>query len=285
IITLTFAPGTDSDVAQVQVQNKLSLATPNLPEIVQRLGLKVTKSSSSFLLVLAFNSEDGSMSRNDLTNFVASHVQDPISRLNGVGTVTLFGSQYAMRVWLDPNRLTNYGLTPADVTNAIAAQNVQIAGGQIGGTPAKPGTVLQATITEATLLRTPDEFGNILLKVNQDGSQVRLKDVAQVGLGAENYNFDTKYNGQPTAGLGIQLATNANALATADAVRAKIQELSKYFPHGVVVKYPYDTTPFVRASIEDVVKTLLEAIVLVFLVMYLFLQNLRATIIPTIAVP
>ncbi|MBU9314262.1 efflux RND transporter permease BpeB [Burkholderia multivorans] len=284
-ITLTFAPGTNPDIAQVQVQNKLSLATPILPQVVQQLGLKVTKSSSSFLLVLAFNSEDGSMNRYDLANYVASHVQDPISRLNGVGTVTLFGSQYAMRVWLDPVKLTNYGLTPVDVTSAISAQNVQVAGGQIGGTPAKPGTLLQATITEATLLRTPAEFGNILLKVNQDGSQVRLKDVAQIGLGAENYNFDTKYNGQPSEALGIQLATNANALATAKAVRAKVDELSKYFPHGLVVKYPYDTTPFVKLSIEEVVKTLLEGIVLVFLVMYLFLQNLRATIIPTIAVP
>ncbi|SQA86461.1 hydrophobe/amphiphile efflux-1 (HAE1) family protein [Burkholderia gladioli] len=284
-ITLTFAAGTNPDIAQVQVQNKLSLATPILPQVVQQLGLKVTKSSSSFLLVLAFVSEDGSMNKYDLANYVASHVEDPISRLNGVGTVTLFGSQYAMRIWLDPNKLTNYSLTPVDVTSAITSQNVQIAGGQIGGTPAVPGTVLQATITEQTLLQTPEEFGNILLKVNQDGSQVRLKDVAKLSLGGENYNFDTKYNGQPTAGLGIQLATNANALQTANAVRAKIDELSKYFPHGLTVKYPYDTTPFVRLSIEEVVKTLLEGIVLVFLVMYLFLQNLRATIIPTIAVP
>ncbi|MGZ2745887.1 efflux RND transporter permease subunit [Burkholderia stagnalis] len=284
-ITLTFAPGTNADIAQVQVQNKLSLATPVLPQVVQQLGLSVTKSSSSFLLVLAFNSEDGSMNKYDLANFVASHVKDPISRLNGVGTVTLFGSQYAMRIWLDPNRLTNYGLTPVDVTSAITAQNVQVAGGQLGGTPAKPGTVLQATITESTLLQTPEQFGNILLKVNQDGSRVRLKDVAKIELGGENYSFDTKYNGQPTAALGIQLATNSNALATAKAVRAKIDQLAPYFPHGLVVKYPYDTTPFVKLSIEEVVKTLLEGIVLVFLVMYLFLQNLRATIIPTIAVP
>ena len=284
-ITLTFAPGTNADIAQVQVQNKLSLATPILPQVVQQLGLSVTKSSSSFLLVLAFTSEDGSMNRYDLANYVASHVKDPISRLNGVGTVTLFGSQYAMRIWLDPNRLTNYGLTPVDVTSAISAQNVQVAGGQLGGTPAKPGTMLQATITEATLLRTPEEFGNILLKVNQDGSQVRLKDVGHVALGAENYNFDTKFNGKPSAALGIQLATNANALATAKAVRQQVDTLSKYFPHGLSVAYPYDTTPFVKLSIEEVVKTLLEGIVLVFLVMYLFLQNLRATIIPTIAVP
>ncbi|UAC75829.1 efflux RND transporter permease subunit [Burkholderia contaminans] len=284
-ITLTFSPGTNPDVAQVQVQNKLSLATPNLPQVVQQLGMQVTKSSSNFLLWFAFNSEDGSMTKYDLANFVASHVKDPISRVNGVGQTLLFGSQYAMRVWLDAVRLTNYGLTPTDVSAAITQQNVQIAGGQIGGTPAKPGTMLQATITESTLLRTPEQFGNILLKVNQDGSQVRLKDVGRAELGGENYTFDTKYKGQPTAGLGIQLATNANALATAKALRAKIDELAPFFPHGLVVKYPYDTTPFVSLSIEEVVKTLLEGIVLVFLVMYLFLQNLRATIIPTIAVP
>ncbi|AOJ33210.1 efflux RND transporter permease subunit [Burkholderia metallica] len=284
-ITLTFAPGTNPDVAQVQVQNKLSLATPNLPQVVQQLGMQVTKSSSNWLMWFAFNSEDGSMSKEDLTNYVASHVLDPLSRVNGVGQTLLLGSQFSMRIWLDPVKLTNYSLTPVDVSAAISAQNVQIAGGQIGGTPAKPGTMLQATITESTLLRTPEQFGNILLKVNQDGSQVRLKDVGRAALGSENYTFDTKYMGQPTAGLGIQLATGANALATATALRAKIQELSKYFPHGLVVHYPYDTTPFVRLSIEEVVKTLIEGIVLVFLVMYLFLQNLRATIIPTIAVP
>ncbi|BBP95371.1 RND family acriflavine resistance protein [Burkholderia sp. SFA1] len=284
-VTLTFAAGTNADIAQVQVQNKLQLATPNLPQVVQQLGISVTKSSSSFLLVLAFVSEDGSMSRDDLANYVASNVQDPISRLNGVGTVTLFGTQYAMRIWLDPNKLANYGLTPVDVQNALQAQNVQVAGGQLGGAPAVPGQSMQATITEATLLRTPEQFGNVLLKVNQDGSRVRVKDVARVALGGENYTFETQYNGSVAAGFGIKLATGANALATATAVRAKIDELSKYFPPGLVVKYPYDTTPFVKQSIADVVKTLFEAIVLVFLVMYLFLQNLRATIIPTIAVP
>jgi multidrug efflux pump len=284
-ITLTFAAGTNPDIAQVQVQNKLQLATPLLPQEVQQQGTKVTKSSSSFLLVMAFNSEDGSMNKYDLANYVASNVEDPISRIDGVGTVTLFGSQYAMRIWLDANKLTNYGLTPVDVQTAITNQNVQVSGGSLGGTPSVPGQLLQATISEATLLQTPEQFGNILLKVNQDGSRVLLKDVARIDLGGENYNFDTKYNGVPTAGFGIQLATGANALATANAVRAKIAQLSKYFPHGLVVKYPYDTTPFVRLSIEEVVKTLLEGIVLVFLVMYLFLQNLRATLIPTIAVP
>src|SRR5476651_868829 len=284
-ITLTFAAGTNPDIAQVQVQNKLQLATPLLPQAVQQLGSKVTKSSSSFLMVMAFVSTDGSMGRYDLANYVASKVEDPISRIDGVGTVTLFGSQFAMRIWLDATKLNNYALTPLDVTNAVAAQNVQVAGGGLGGTPAVPGQMLQATITEATLLQTPEQFGNILLKVNQDGSQVRLKDVSRIELGGENYNFDTKYNGQPTAGFGIQLATGANALNTAKAVRAKIDDLSKYFPAGLVVKYPYDTTPFVKLSIEEVVKTLIEGIVLVFLVMYLFLQNLRATLIPTIAVP
>jgi multidrug efflux pump len=284
-ITLTFAAGTNPDIAQVQVQNKLQLATPLLPQAVQQQGTKVTKSSSSFLLVMAFNSEDNSMNKYDLANYVASNIEDPVSRIDGVGTVTLFGSQYAMRIWLDANRLNNYGLTPVDVQTAIQAQNVQVSGGSLGGTPSVPGQLLQATISEATLLQTPEQFGNILLKVNQDGSRVLLKDVSRIELGGENYNFDTKYNGVPTAGFGIQLATGANALATANAVRAKIDQLSKYFPHGLVVKYPYDTTPFVRLSIEEVVKTLLEGIVLVFLVMYLFLQNLRATLIPTIAVP
>ncbi|MFM0321643.1 efflux RND transporter permease subunit [Caballeronia glebae] len=284
-VTLTFAAGTNADIAQVQVQNKLQLATPNLPQVVQQLGISVTKSSSSFLIVLAFVSEDGSMVRNDLANYVASRVQDPVSRLNGVGTVTLFGTQYAMRIWLDPNKLNKFNLTPVDVQNALQGQNVQVAAGQLGGTPAVPGQSMQATITEATLLRTPEQFGNVLLKVNQDGSQVRVRDVARVALGGENYNFETQYNGKPAAGLGIQLATGANALATANAVRAEIDALSKYFPPGLVVEYPYDTTPFVKQSIADVVKTLFEAIVLVFLVMYLFLQNVRATLIPTIAVP
>ena len=284
-ITLTFAAGTNPDIAQVQVQNKLQLATPSLPQVVQQLGLSVSKASNSFLLVLAFVSQDGSMYRNDLANYVASHVQEQISRIDGVGTVNLFGTQYAMRIWLDPYKLTKYSLMPTDVQQALQAQNVQVAGGSLGGTPAVPGQAMQATITEATLLRTPEQFGNVLLKSNADGSQVRVKDVARVELGGENYNFETQYNGHPAAGFGISLATGANALATAERVRKKVDQLSKYFPHGLVVTYPYDTTPFVRQSISDVIKTLCEAIVLVFLVMYLFLQNIRATLIPTIAVP
>ncbi len=285
VITLTFAAGTNPDVAQVQVQNQLQLASPLLPQAVQQAGVKVSKSSSSFLMVLAFISTDGSMTKYDLANYLASRVQDPVSRVNGVGTVSVFGTQYAMRIWLDPDKLTRVNLTPVDVVTALQGQNVQVPAGQLGGAPAVKGQMLTATISEATLLRTPEEFGNVLLKVNPDGSQVRVKDVARLELGGENYNFDTKYSGVPAAGLGIQLATGANALQTANLVRARVQELSKYFPAGLEVKYPYDTTPFVKLSIEEVVKTLLEGIVLVFLVMYLFLQNFRATLIPTIAVP
>src|ERR1700704_5083388 len=206
ITTLTFAAGTNPDIAQVQVQNKLQLATPQLPTPVQQSGIRVTKSSASFLLVAAFVSSDNSMSRYDIANYLALHVQDPVSRVNGVGNFNVFGTQYAMRVWLDPNKLNNYGLTPVDVSNALLAQNVQIASGQLGGTPATPTQQVSATVTEATLLRTPQEFGNILLKVLTDGSQVRIRDVAQVALGPENYNIDGRYNGQPASGIGIHLA-------------------------------------------------------------------------------
>jgi multidrug efflux pump len=283
--TLTFAPGTNPDIAQVQVQNKLSLAIPLLPAPVQQTGIAVTKSNSSFLLVAGFVSTDNSMNKFDIANYVVSNIQDPISRINGVGNFNVFGTQYAIRIWLDPNKLNSYGLTPLDVTTAVMSQNVQVSGGQLGGTPAVPNQQLTATITEATLLRTPEQFGAILLKVLPDGSQVRMRDVARINLGAENFNVDTRYNGQPASGIAIQLATGANALATANAVRARIDELSKFFPPGLKVVYPNDSTPFIKASIIDVVKTLVEGIALVFLVMFLFLQNIRATIIPTIAVP
>jgi multidrug efflux pump len=283
--TLTFATGTNPDVAQVQVQNKLQLAVPSLPAQVQQSGIKVTKSTNSFLMVIGFVSTDNSMSKFDIANYVVSHIQDPISRINGVGNLNVFGSQYAMRIWLDPAKLNSYALAPLDVTAALQSQNVQISGGQLGGTPAVNSQELSATITEATLMRTPKEFGNILLKVLPDGSQVRLRDVARVSLGAESFNVDTRYKGQPASGIGIQLATGANALATADALRARIAELQPYFPHGLKVVYPNDVTPFVKASIADVITTLFEGIGLVVLVMYLFLQNLRATLIPTIAVP
>ena len=283
--TLTFAAGTNPDIAQVQVQNKLQLATPLLPTQVQQAGVRVTKSSNGYLLIAGFVSTDNSMSRYDIANYVASHVQDPLSRINGVGNFNVFGTQYAMRIWLDTDKLNSFSLTPVDVSNAIQNQNVQVAGGQLGGTPAPMTQRLTATITEATLLHTPEEFGNILLKVNPGGSQVRIRDVARVELGAETYFIDSHFKGQPSSGIGIQLAPGANALDTAKAVRAKIDELKPYFPHGLQVVYPYDITPFVKISITEVVKTLFEGIALVFLVMYLFLQNLRATLIPTIAVP
>ncbi|KEA52162.1 multidrug transporter [Mangrovibacter sp. MFB070] len=284
-ITLTFDSDTDPDIAQVQVQNKLQLAMPLLPQEVQQQGVSVEKSSSSFLMVMAMISTDGSMTQDDIADYVGSNIKDPISRTSGVGDVQLFGAQYAMRIWMDPNKLNNFQLTPVDVISAITAQNAQVAAGQLGGTPPVKGQQLNASIIAQTRLNSPEQFGNILLKVNQDGSQVRLKDVAKVELGGESYDVIARYNGKPAAGLGIKLATGANALDTAAAVRATIDKLQPFFPHGLKVVYPYDTTPFVKISIKEVVKTLVEAIVLVFLVMYLFLQNFRATLIPTIAVP
>ncbi|RLM12175.1 multidrug efflux RND transporter permease subunit AcrB [Gibbsiella quercinecans] len=284
-ITLTFNSGTDPDIAQVQVQNKLSLATALLPQEVQQQGLQVEKSSSSFLMVAGFISDDPTMTQDDIADYVASNVKDPLSRSPGVGEVQLFGAQYAMRVWLDPNKLNKYQLTTADVTAAITEQNSQIAAGQLGGMPPVPGQQLNASIIAQTRLTSPEEFGNILLMVNSDGSQVRLKDVARIERGGENYAVTARYNGKPASGLGVKLATGANALNTAAAVKAELAKLQPFFPQGMHVVYPYDTTPFVKISINEVVKTLFEAIVLVFLVMYLFLQNFRATLIPTIAVP
>src|ERR1700756_981681 len=285
VITLYFEQGTNPDIAQVQVQNKLQLATPLLPIEVQAQGIRVAKATRNFLMVIGFYSADGSMNNNDISDYVASHVQDPISRTPGVGDYQLFGSQYAMRIWLDSARLDNYSLTPVDVSNALLAQNVQIASGELGGLPSAKGQRLNATIVGPQRLQTSEQFGQILLKVSADGSQVRLKDVARITLGGENYSIYVEYNGHPASGLGIKLATGANALDTARAIRATMDRLQAFFPHGLKMVYPYDTTPFVKVSIEEVVKTLLEAIVLVFLVMYLFLQNFRATLIPTIAVP
>ncbi|URQ61798.1 efflux RND transporter permease subunit [Pantoea alhagi] len=284
-LTLSFQSGTDADIAQVQVQNKLQLAMPLLPQEVQQQGIQVEKSSSSFLMVAGFVSEDGSMTQNDIADFVSSNIKDPISRTTGVGDTQLFGAQYAMRIWMDPHKLNNYQLTPVDVVNAISTQNAQVAAGQLGGTPPVKGQQLNASIIAQTRLTSTEEFGKILLKVNADGSQVRLRDVATIELGGENYEIIARFNGQPAAGLGIKLATGANALDTAEAVKAELARLSPTFPAGLKVVYPYDTTPFIKISIFEVVKTLFEAIVLVFLVMYLFLQNFRATLIPTIAVP
>jgi multidrug efflux pump len=284
-VTLTFIAGTDPDIAQVQVQNKLQTSMPLLPQEVQQQGIRVTKSSAGFLMVIGFVSDDGRMDKYDIADYVAANVQDQLSRVNGVGQITLFGSQYAMRIWLNASKLATYNLTSIDVTNSIRAQNAQIAAGELGGTPALPGQEVNSSIVVQTRLSTPEEFGNILLRVNQDGSQVRLSDVARIELGGENYQFETEYNNKQAAGIAISLASGANALNTANAVRKRIGELQGFFPQGLEVVYPFDTTPFVKLSIESVVKTLIEAIVLVFLVMYLFLQNFRATLIPTIAVP
>ncbi len=284
-ITLTFGQGTNPDTAQVQVQNKLAVAQPLLPQEVQQQGIRVTKATKNFLIVAGFVSSDGTMDKSDLADYVASYVQDPISRTPGVGDFQLFGASYAMRIWLSPEKLINYNLSASDVTNAIKEQNVQVSSGQLGSLPATRGQQLNATVIGPTRLQTPEEFGDILLKVNTDGSQVRLRDVAKIELGAQGYSIDSYYNGKPASGLAVKLATGANALDTAQAVRDTINNLKPYFPPGMEVVYPYDTTPFVSLSIESVIHTLLEAIVLVFLVMYLFLQNVRATLIPTLAVP
>ncbi|WP_265669900.1 multidrug efflux RND transporter permease subunit AcrB [Klebsiella grimontii] len=284
-ITLTFESGTDPDIAQVQVQNKLALATPLLPQEVQQQGISVEKASSSFLMVVGVINTNGTMNQDDISDYVAANMKDAISRTSGVGDVQLFGSQYAMRIWMDPNKLNNFQLTPVDVISALKAQNAQVAAGQLGGTPPVKGQQLNASIVAQTRLTNTEEFGNILLKVNQDGSQVRLRDVAKIELGGENYDVVAKFNGQPASGLGIKLATGANALDTANAIRAELKKMEPFFPSGLKIVYPYDTTPFVQISIHEVVKTLIEAIILVFLVMYLFLQNFRATLIPTIAVP
>jgi len=284
-IELTFEPGTNPDIAQVQVQNKLQLAMPQLPQEVQRQGVRVAKSNRNFLMIAAFVSTDGSMKRNDISDYVASKLQDPLSRVPGVGEVQVFGTQYAMRIWLNPDKLNAYRLTPLDVSAAIQAQNAQVSAGQFGGAPAVSGQQLNATITAQTRLQTPEEFENILLRVTPTGSQVRLRDIARVELTGESFEVESFYNGNPTSGAGIRLAVGANALDTADAVRARLQELSASFPPGLEIRYPVDTTPFVEISINEVVVTLLEAVGLVFLVMLIFLQNFRATLIPTLAVP
>lgn len=284
-VNLTFDSGTNPDIAQVQVQNKLQLAMPLLPQEVQQQGIGVKKASSSFLMVAGFISTDNSMTQDDIADYISSNIKDPISRTAGVGDVQLFGAQYAMRIWLDPNKLNKYQLTTIDVINQIKVQNNQIASGQLGGTPSLSNQQLNASIIAQTRLKDPKEFGLIQLKVLSNGAKVLLRDVARIELGGENYNIIARYNGKPAAGLGIKLATGANALDTADAVEVQMAKLRPYFPHGLKVVYTYDTTPFIKLSIREVFKTLFEAIILVFLVMYLFLQNFRATLIPTIAVP
>ncbi|AOY68024.1 efflux RND transporter permease subunit [Xanthomonas perforans] len=285
-ITLTFDSGTDPDTAQVQVQNKVSQGESMLPEAVQSNGVTVTKSTgSSMFMVLAFTSEDGSMDSTDIGDYMVSTLQDPISRLNGVGGVNVFGSEYSMRVWLDPDKLRTYALMPADVSNAISAQNADVSSGALGALPAVQGQQLNATVTSRSKLKTPAQFEAIVLKSQPGGATVYLRDVARVELGSKSYASSSKYNGKSASGMGLELATGANALDAAKAVEDKLEQLKPYFPTGLKYEIAYDTTPFVRISIEEVVKTLLEAIALVVLVIYLFLQNWRATLVPVIAVP
>ncbi len=284
-VTLTFNAEADPDIAQVQVQNKLQTAMPLLPQDVQRQGVRVVKTVNNFLLIAGLISEDGSMTRDDINDYAFSNLIDQLSRVPGVGEVTAFGTQYAMRIWLDADKLQSFSLTPLDVSAALQAQNAQVSAGSLGGAPFVKGQALNATVTAQARLQTPEQFLEVLLRVNADGSEVRLRDVGKAELGGEMYEIESQYNGKPAGGMGVKLASGANALETAGLVRARLAELSQFFPPGLKVVYPVDSTPFVRLSIEEVVKTLFEAIVLVFLVMYLFLQNFRATLIPTIAVP
>ena len=284
-IELTFAPGTDPDLAWAQVQNKLQLAMASLPDVVQRQGVKVSKSTKNWLIIVGLVSEDGSMNDIDLADYAQANIEQVLARVPGVGEVEVFSTQYAMRIWINPDKLNDYSLTMDDVINGIQAYNVEVSAGQFGGAPAVEGQRLNASIIVQNLLKTPEEFAAIPLRINPDGSIVRVRDVGRTELGTERYERMTLFNGRPAAALAIRQAAGANALATADGIKAKMQELSRYFPPGMKIVYPYDTTPFVRVAINEVVKTLFEAILLVFLVMYLFLGNLRATLIPTLAVP
>lgn len=284
-ITLTFEPEADPDIALVQTQNKVQAAMPQLPQEVQSQGVAVAKAGRNFLLVVGLYSEDGSVSQYDLGDLLSSKIQDAIARINGVGSVQMFGTQHAMRIWLNADKLNNYRLTTVDVANAVSVQNSDVSAGQLGGLPAVDGQQITATITAQSRMQSVDEFKNIILRVNPDGSQVRLKDVARVELGSEQYNTIARYKRKPAAGMAVTLASGANALETAAAVKERMAELAKSLPSGVKVVFPYDNTPFVKLSIVEVVKTLIEAVILVFLVMYLFLQNVRATLIPSIAVP
>ena len=284
-ITLTFEQGTDPDIAQVQVENKLQAATPRLPQEVQQEGITVKKSSSNFLLILGLYSADGTHSGSDLADYIASSIQEPMSRINGVGDTQLFGSQYAMRIWIDPLKLDSFQLTIADISTALESQNVQVSAGQIGSLPASKGQMLNATVAVQSLLQTPEQFGAIFLKTSTDGAEVRLRDVARIELGQETYGFTVEYNGKPAAAVGIKLAPGANALTTVEQVKAKVAQIAQHLPGDIRIVYPYDSTPFVRLSVQQVIYTLITAVVLVFLVMFLFLQNWRATLIPTIAVP
>ncbi|MBW1901740.1 MAG: efflux RND transporter permease subunit, partial [Deltaproteobacteria bacterium] len=284
-IELTFAPGTDPDLAWVKVQNKLQLALTSLPDVVQRSGVKVSKSTRNYLIIVGLISEDGSMDGEDLRDYAQSNLEKILSRVPGVCEVENFGNQYAMRIWVNPDKLTNYHLTMEDVIMALRAYNVEVSAGQFGGAPAMAGQRLNAAIIVQHLLQTPEEFADIPIRTNPDGSVVRIKDIGRTELGTERYDIVANYNGKPSAAMAIRQAAGANALDTAKAVKQKLEEMRRYFPPGMKVIYPYDTTPFTQVAIEEVIKTLFEAILLVFVIMYLFMGNIRATLIPTIAVP
>ncbi|MGD9823622.1 efflux RND transporter permease subunit [Desulfobacter sp.] len=284
-ITLTFEPEADPDIAQVQVQNKISKVESLLPQEVQQQGITVEKATKSYLLLAGMYSEDGKMSDGDIADYLQSNMADPVARVQGVGDLTVFGSQHSMRIWLNPEKLNAFNLMPSDVIAAIQARNADVSSGQLGGSPAVEGQQLNAVVTAQSKLKTMEDFNKILVKVNTDGAQIRVKDVGRVELGSEDYGNTTRFNGKPACAMAISLATGANALDTAQRIKDKVTELSTFMPKGLKIVYPYDTTPFVRLSIQEVIKTLIEAIFLVFFIMYLFLQNFRATLIPTIAVP
>jgi len=284
-VELTFAPGTDPDLAWSKVQNKLQLAMASLPDVVQRQGVKVSKSTRNFLIIVGLISEDGSMTGEDLRDYAQSNLEKILSRVPGVGEVENFGSQYAMRVWANPDKLISYNLTMEDVIMALRTYNVEVSAGQFGGIPAIQGQRLNAAIIVQHLLQTPEEFADIPIRINPDGSVIRIKNIGRTELGAERYDVTAEYNGKASAAMGIRQAAGANALDTANAVKKKLEEMSRYFPPGMKIIYPYDTTPFTRVAIEEVVKTLVEAVLLVFVIMYLFMGTFRATLIPTIAVP
>jgi hydrophobe/amphiphile efflux-1 (HAE1) family protein len=285
LINATFAAGTNPDIAQVQVQNKVQAAVPLLPSAVQQLGVVVAKFSPSYIMVVGVYDDTGRYTNVDISDFITSKMQDPLSRVPGVGTTRIFGAQYAMRLWLDPFKLHNFNLQPSDVYSAVQTQNVQVSAGQIGAQPAVQGAAINATVTAQSRLQTPEQFRNVILKTAPSGAVVRLGDVARVELGAENYSIVSLFNGYPSAGIPISLAPGANALKTVDAVKARAEQLKASLPPGMKLAYPIDNTTFIRLSIHDVVVTLIEAIALVVLVMYIFLQNWRATLIPAIAVP
>jgi multidrug efflux pump len=284
-IQVTFAKGTDPDTAQVQVQNKVQQGVSRLPSQVQQRGVTVTKSDSDFLMIVALYDKTGQRSSADIGDYLVSHFQDELGRVNGVGQTSVFGSQYAMRIWLDPAKLAAVQLMPSDVTSAIAAQNVEVAAGQLGALPAVKSQALTAVVKAKSRFTTPDQFRNVIVKTMTDGSVIRLSDVGTVELGSEDYNFSALLNGHPAAGMPIQLASGADALKTSEAVRARVAELEKKLPAGYAVAYPRDSTEFVKLAIEEVIETLVIAIILVVAVMFLFLQSWRATLIPAIAVP